>query len=114
MTASQHPHADRLAAIARHLNTSTEATAPDQTAGDPYTSEEGGYIRRLFHSDQSGGVVFGYTIVAYEHTTDIFVDVQHSGIEADIMVPGDTPADEIAHAAMTALRTAINAINAAQ
>ena len=114
MTTPQHPHAEHLAAIAQHLNRTAEATAPNQSAGDPYAPEEGDYIRRMFHSDHGGGVTFGYYITAYEHTTDIAVDVKRYGIETRIMVPGDTPADVIAHTAMSALRTTIDTLTTAQ
>lgn len=114
MTTTQHPHADRLAAIAQHLNRTDEATAPNQTVGGPYTSKEGDYIRVVFHSNNGGGVNFRYAVNAYMHPTDIYVQVHRSGIDVSIMVPGDTPADVVARAAMSALRTANNAINAAQ
>lgn len=113
MTVPRHPHADRLVAIAQHLDRTAEATAPNQSVGGPYTSKEGDYIRVVFHSNHGGGVTFRYAVNAYMHPTDIYVQVHRSGIDVAIMVPGDTPADVIAHAAMTALRTAINAINAA-
>ena len=114
MTTPQHPHADHLVVICQHLNNTPEATAPDQRAGDPYTSEEGGYIRRLFHSSHHGGITFGYFITAYEHTTDIAVDVQHSGIKTSIMVPGDVPAGLVARAVMSALRDTIDMITPAR
>lgn len=114
MTTTQHPHADHLAAIAQHLNDTAEATAPNQRAGTPYTSEEGGYIRRMFHSDHGGGITFGYSIIAYPHIDNITVEVQQGGIEARIMVPGDTPADVIAHTVMSALHTTIDILTTAQ
>ena len=105
MTAPQHHHADHLAAIAGHLDNTPEATAPGQSAGDLYISKEGDYIRRVFHRNHDGEVTINYFITAYEHTTDIAVDVKHSGIKTSIMVPGDTPAEVIAHAVMSALRS---------
>ena len=114
MTTPLHAHAEHLAAIAQHLNNTAEATAPDQRAGEPYTSDAGGYIRRLFHSNHIGGITFGYTIIAYDHITDISVEVQNGDIEARIMVPGDTPAGVIAHAVMSALHTTIDTLTTAQ
>lgn len=114
MTTPQHYHAERLAVIAQHLNRTLEATLPGQSAGNPYTSKEGDYIRGIFHSEHGGEISFLYTITAYEHTPDISVDAELNGIRAGIMVPGYLSADVIAHAAMTALRTTINAINAAK
>ena len=113
MSTPLHHHAEHLAAIAGHLDRTPEATAPDQSAGSPYISKEGDYVRRLFHSDYGGGIIFSFTITAYEHTTDIAVDAKLNGIEASIMVPGDTPADVIAHAVMSALRTTIDVITIA-
>ena len=114
MTTTQHPHADHLAAIAQHLNDTAEATAPDQRAGVTCTAESGGYVRRMFHSNHGGAITFGYYIIAYDHTSDITVEVQHNGIETRIMVPGYTPADVIAHAVMSALHTTIDILTTAQ
>lgn len=114
MTTTLHPHTGHLAEIAEHLNDTAEATAPNQRAGVTYTSESGGYVRRNFHSNHGGAITFGYYIIAYDHTSDITVEVQHNGIETRIMVPGYTPADVIAHAVMSALRTTIDTLTTAQ